>query len=160
MKTKAYPSQEIVKSLFDYHEGLLFWRERDKFENRDEVAGYTHKESGYVHVTWKGQTWKVHRLIWIWHHGDIPEDLTLDHINRVRNDNRIENLRLVTHSDNQVNKASAGVKGISYHKRDNRWQASIKVDNKRVHLGYFKTPEEAHAAFLKAELHFRGYNSD
>ncbi len=160
MKTKEYPSQAVIRDLFKYVDGQLYWQEIDVFKNRNATAGYTHKESGYVHITWCGQTWKAHRFVWIWHYGDIPEGLDIDHINRVRNDNRIENLRLVTHSDNQVNKAFDGVKGISYHKRDKKWQASIKFNNKRIHLGYFKTPEEAHEAFLAAELELRGYNSD
>jgi hypothetical protein len=62
------------------------------------------EEKGYIKGNLNKKTYREHRLVWIWHYGDIPENLQIDHINRIKTDNRIENLRLVTHSENNKNR--------------------------------------------------------
>ena len=83
----------------------------------------------------------------------------LDHINGVRNDNRIENLREATNTENQQNRKKAnvtnqfGLLGVS--KTRNRWRAEISINNRKIYVGIFATPEEAHVAYLakKREVH-------
>lgn len=77
----------------------------------------------------------------------------VDHKNRDRRDNRWENLRAATRSQNNANRvttASHGFKGATYNKRQGRWAAQTKFKGKPVYLGYYDTPEEAHAAYLAA----------
>jgi hypothetical protein len=73
----------------------------------------------------------------------------LDHINGIRNDNRIENLRSVTRSQNQWNRLTA--KGYSLNRLKNKYEAHIKFNNKRKFLGLFETEEEARNAYLAAK---------
>lgn len=90
----------------------------------------------------------AHHFAWYCIYGncDIEE---LDHINGVRNDNRICNLRNVTHQQNNFNRTKA--KGYNWYKTTNKWMAGIKINNKRIHLGYFNTEEEARNAYLEAK---------
>tara|TARA_R110000868_G_scaffold104681_1_gene288557 strand:+ start:141 stop:623 length:483 start_codon:yes stop_codon:yes gene_type:complete len=74
----------------------------------------------------------------------------VDHRDGVRSNNRIGNLRVVSHQENTWNHTHA--KGYSYYKRDNIWTAQIHVDGKKIHLGRFDTEDEAHQAYLAAKL--------
>lgn len=117
---------------------------------------------GYILVTVKGRSLFAHRVVWALMNGEWPQ-LDIDHINGVRTDNRPANLRQVTRSVNCQNKAKAlasnastGLLGANYHKSNGkRFRAQIWINGKNRHIGYFATPEEAHAAYLtaKAKLH-------
>ena len=72
--------------------------------------------NGYLIANFKKKMYKVHRLIWIYHNGNIDENLYIDHINRNSHDNRLENLRWTTSSQNALNKTSH--KGIIYNFSD------------------------------------------
>ena len=76
--------------------------------------------------------------------------IQVDHINGVRHDNRLENLRLVTHQQNQHNRTKAI--GYSWSKCHNKWQAQIKLNYRQIHLGYFELEKKAHEAYLEAKL--------
>jgi hypothetical protein len=73
----------------------------------------------------------------------------LDHINGVRNDNRISNLRNVNNQKNQWNQKKA--KGYSYHKKSKKWMACIRLNYKLIHLGSFNTEQEARNAYINAK---------
>jgi hypothetical protein len=89
----------------------------------------------------------LHQFIYYCVHKEIVEQI--DHINGVRDDNRIENLRAVTQSQNQRNRVNA--KGYCWHKQNKKWQSQIKIDGKTKSLGYFQTEQEAHQAYLDAK---------
>lgn len=96
---------------------------------------------GYHKIAIKGKTYKAHRLAWLYTHGKFPEE-AIDHINGIRDDNRIANLRAVTAQENQRNQKkyvhnTSGVVGVHWHKRHKKWNARIFADNKRIHLGSF-----------------------
>lgn len=88
----------------------------------------------------------MHRIIM-----NPPEDMVVDHINHNRHDNRRENLRVITKQQNHWNQS--GVKG--YRKKRNKFEVSIKVNNKNIYIGTFNTEKEAREAYLKTkqELH-------
>jgi len=95
--------------------------------------------AGYTHIFLTGQTYKAHRLAWLYVYGMWPNG-QIDHINHNRSDNRIANLRDVTCSVNHQNrnrhtKSKSGVLGVTWHARDRRWQAHIEVNGKAKHLG-------------------------
>jgi hypothetical protein len=73
----------------------------------------------------------------------------VDHINGIRHDNRLENLRLVTHQQNNFNRTKA--KGYGWNKRVRKWHAQIKIDGKQQFLGNFDSEEDAHNAYLEAK---------
>ena len=117
--------------------------------------------SGYCSVRFNSMMIYYHTIVWILSTGeDIPEGIQIDHINGNRIDNRVENMRLVTHRENNQNKEvhrEGQLFGCSFHKRDKKYMAQIQVGNKRVHLGCYATEEEAHNIYVSACKHIEEY---
>lgn len=128
--------------------------------NPGDVAG-TMKD-GYVQIIANQRIWRAHRLAWAIMTGELPaKGLEIDHINGVRNDNSWTNLRLVTRRQNNQNmglsrRNVSGVKGVSWNSRAGKWLANIKTKDRRVHLGYYSTVEEAAAARKAGEQAYHG----
>jgi hypothetical protein len=113
--------------------------------------------NGYFAISINNKTYQLHRIIAfcfgkleqieaINHTNDI------DHINGIRTDNRVENLRQVTNHQNQWNRTKA--KGYTWHKPTKKWKAQIQLNGKPIHLGLYDTEEEARNAYLRAkEIH-------
>jgi len=147
------------RELFEYRDGKLYWKISP---NNSVVVGQEVgwlSANGYRLVRVGGKNKRVHRVIWAYHYGEIEEGVFVDHINRDKLDNRIENLRLCNRSQNQGNSKlrkdnKLGFKGV--HTRGNKFRATIIKKRKMIHLGYFSTAEEAHAAYLKAAEEYFG----
>jgi hypothetical protein len=145
---------EELKEYFKYDNvtGKLFWNKRPS--NRvllgQEVGN--HNDQGYKVCRFKGKAIRVHRIVWALNKEELPSGF-IDHINGIRDDNRMENLRVVSHAQNLQNMKRA--KGYAFHKKNNKWTAQIAVDKQHKYLGSFDTEQEAHNAYLKAkqELH-------
>lgn len=111
---------------------------------------------GYKTVRLYGKSYKLHRLAWLYVYGKWPSG-DVDHINGVRSDNRICNLRDVSRRINLQNQRSAknnkstGLIGAYFDSRKNHYYARISMNNKSVHLGTFATAEEAHKAYVEAK---------
>lgn len=111
---------------------------------------------GYIQIRIDGKLYKAHRLAWLLATGDWPVG-DIDHINGVRTDNRIENLRDVSRKVNRQNirhgsvPNGSGHMGAIFHKKSGLFQARIRVDGKSRSLGYFKNPEDASAAYVAAK---------
>lgn len=121
------------------------------YSNRGNVKNYVNKNSeGYIFCKIqkdKKRFWvKAHQLAWYLSTGEVP--MVVDHINRVKNDNRLCNLRNITVQQNQFNR---GAKGCYWNKRDEIWLARIKLNGRIIHLGSFTNEEEAHQAYLEAK---------
>lgn len=122
---------------------------------KGSIAGTKHHK-GYIIIAIDGKTHRAHRLAWLYVYGKFPEKY-LDHINEVKDDNRIVNLRLATNQENQHNISNprvsntSGYVGVSWHKRYDKWIARIKINGKKKHLGYFDTAEQASKAYLEAK---------
>jgi len=145
-------TQTLIKELFFYEGGKLFNRtQRGNRIKIGEESGYLQAD-GYRRIRIDGKMYLSHRLIYIYHNGEIADGLHIDHIDRDKLNNNIENLRLVTIQENQFN---TDAKGYYFHKPSNKFMAHIKVHQKLINLGYFDTAEEARATYLKAksELH-------
>jgi hypothetical protein len=154
-KRIAIPPSEFLHELFEHRNNDLIWKvKRARNVKVGDVAGCLRKD-GYVVVSVGGWLYKAHRIIWVMHHGAIPDGLGVDHINNIKNDNRIENLRLSTKSQNQGNTKkhttnTSGYKGVCWHKKDKKWLAQIQHNGKNKYLGNFDNPEDAHAAYVAA----------
>jgi hypothetical protein len=141
--------------------GLLWTSNRQKVVWGSRVG--TLRKDGYRQVRIDGGQYREHRLVWLWHHGDVPEQL--DHINGVRDDNRIENLRPCNHSQNQYNTGphsdnTSGYRGVCFDKGKNRWKARMMVTidgvSTRHVIGMFNDPDEAAVAYNLEALRLFG----
>lgn len=166
MAKKPLPTPEELRQLLRYEPdtGKLFWRERQgvtpeikRWNTRysGNEAGRVNGE-GYRHVRVNGRDYKTHRIVWIWETGRWPVD-QIDHINRIKTDNRFCNLREVTNAENHQNRNivannTSGYTGVSYEK--GKWRANIKHMGKHHFLGYFGTAEEASRAYQEAKPMF------
>jgi hypothetical protein len=124
--------------------------------NADARAGGLDSNSGYRRIRINGKLHYEHRLVWLWRHGAMPTH-RIDHINNVRDDNRLSNLREATHVQNLANVGlsvnnTSGHKGVYWAKRDQRWRAQIGDNYKLVSLGGFVNLEDAAAAYRAAAL--------
>lgn len=118
-----------------------------------KVAGWTTR-FGYRAIEINGDRHYAHRLAFLAMTGRWPKD-EIDHVNLVKDDNRWDNLREATRSDNGANKAvrkdsSTGFKGVQYHKKAGRFAARITARGTVYNLGLFDTPEEASAIYAAA----------
>ena len=135
----------LLNELFEYKEGKLYNKVNRGRVKAGDVAGNldTSVGKGYWRVKLYGKSYYVHRLIYMMFHGHIPRNKQVDHINRDRSDNRLENLRLVTKNENMWNSEGKGVFKHTDEGRVKRYQAYLTYNNKRKNLGYFHTEEEA-----------------
>ena len=164
MKSKPHPSQERLHEVFEYCEDNIskpfLWKIRPSRSMKiGDLAGC--KDRKYYMVDLDGRSYRLHRLVWIYHYGDIPDKMLVDHIDGNRLNNHIENLRLATNSQNLRNSKissinTSGIKGVSWSKQMNKWTARIRVDGKRKFIGLFHTIEEAEAAIVAARNNLHG----
>ena len=144
-------SPEEIANTFQYKNGTVYWKcNRGTNIKAGTIAGSKKGNKGYVKIGYKGKTYKAHRIVWCLCHGEWPpKHLQIDHINHVRDDNRIENLRIVTPQGNQENNFGKG-----FSKVGKKWTARIVVNGKQKYLGRFDTPEKANAAYLEAKKQY------
>lgn len=113
--------------------------------------------NGYLKCCVNRKQYQMHRLAWLYVYGKFP-DKEIDHINGIKTDNRISNLRDVTPSENQHNKWKAqsnnksGLLGAFYVKREGRYMSYISCNKKRHYLGLFDTDQKAHEAYMEAKI--------
>lgn len=154
-----------LREVLDYDRdtGLFTWKFRDdrsrSWNSRyaGTRAGTLSKASGYRHISIDKALHYEHRLAWLYTANEWPAN-KIDHLNGIRTDNRIENLRDASDAINAQNQRKApasnkstGVMGVHLFKRTGRFQASITINKKPFHLGYFDTVEAAHEAYLSAK---------
>ena len=148
---------EELRSLFDYDSDLGVLRR--KFKTCHSKVGDTVGTidcAGYLKVSINKKFYYLHRLIWLYVTGSMPNHV-IDHINGNRSDNRISNLRDIDVASNIQNQKKANsankstrLLGVYQSDRDNP-TAKIKVDGKSIHLGTFKTKDDAHDAYIQAK---------
>lgn len=150
-------TRERLKEKLTYNKytGKFTWNTSENQVSIGVEAGTNLK--GYVHISVDGNKYLAHRLAWFYEFGELPAS-EIDHINRDKSDNRIENLREADRSLNVRNtpaRSKSGYKGIYWYKKYNKWRVAIKDK----HVGYFSCFKEALLARKKAEVLIYGdYN--
>ena len=149
-------TQARLKELLNYdpETGVFTWRVPRRGVRPNRNAGGVYPK-GYAFVSVDGKQYYAHRLAWFYVHGAWPPH-DIDHINRIRNDNRLVNLRLATRGQNLQNSSkksfcSSSIKGVHWTARERRWVARIHVNYKTICLGYFRDLEAAITARKDAE---------
>ncbi|MCO5355084.1 HNH endonuclease [Acidovorax kalamii] len=149
-----------VRALLSYdaNTGVFTWAVGFRGAFAGTVAGSL-TSNGYVRITIDDRSYMAHRLAWLHVFGVWPAQ-ELDHINQVKTDNRIANLREVTRSENQQNRKiqknnKSGYRGVSWEAGRGRWRAQIALEGKLRIIGRYRSEEEAYAAYCKAaeEMH-------
>ena len=129
-----------------------------KNNKTDKILKQGINNDGYhrlgLYVNRKQKPELIHRLVALAFIPNPENKPHTDHINNIKTDNNVNNLRWATRSENQHNhklsKANtSGVKGVSYDKRKTKWRAQIRLDGIKIHIGYFDTIEEAKQARIK-----------
>lgn len=161
---------DYAKECLEYHpvSGKLYWKNRPRehfqadhrwktFVNNcaGKEAG-NNKSTGYISIQIDGRRYMAHRLAWLIAHGRWPES-DIDHINGVRTDNRLINLRKASRTDNAKNRAvrndnTSGMTGVYWDKSVRKWKAEIWLNGKRKNIGRFLTYEDAAAKRKEAEV--------
>lgn len=150
------PTIERIKELFSYD---------PETGDVSRLCDYGRGREGFVFTTWisikvDGFNVRLTHIIWVLHYGEWPPDgYWVDHKDGIKAHNRIGNLRLATPTQNQQNKAGYGsyAKGVTWRNRKEKpFQAKIRVNGDRIHLGSFATEEEAAEAYRQAAKEHHG----
>lgn len=151
---------ELMEKHFSYSNGNLFWKVPSTRSVKVGQKAGSLDSHGYLRVVLFGKRMFVHRIIWVLKTGkQLSSNIEIDHINNNPLDNRFENLRLATRSENQQNKLisknnSSGVKGVSWDKLRKKWQAHSNLNGRKIGLGRFSNIADAE----KAVMNFRTKN--
>jgi hypothetical protein len=132
-------NKELLHSLFDYQDGELYWKVSKGNKKAGMIAGVG-RADGYKRIGINGVQYLTHRLVFLFHHGYLPK--MLDHIDGNPSNNVIENLREVNDLQNSQNTKirkdnTSGVKGVYWHKENNKWIVKIKVDKQTRYFGSY-----------------------
>lgn len=145
-------TQEELKNQFHYnpYTGIFIRKKLGKKTG-------SKNNCGYININVNNKTYSAHRLAWLYVHGDWPKNI--DHVNHIRHDNRLVNLRNVTHKENRRNSSlistnKSGVNGVHWNKNTNKWIACIFMRNgeniESIHLGSHLDKFEAICARMSA----------
>lgn len=148
--------RELISLLeYDKETGVFTWKASNS--NRianGKVAGSVN-DKGYLDIRVNNKLYRAHRLAWMYEYGEMPRGV-IDHINGVRTDNRIVNLRDVNQIINGLNRhvdviSSSGCRGVTWCHATKKWRAKIQIDGKSKHLGRFDIISDAADAYQKAK---------
>jgi hypothetical protein len=147
MTTKIL-TQDRLKELLQYDAdtGVFTWLNPTSNRIQRGSICNCHDKHGYIVIRLDSRLYKSHQLAWLYIYGVFSKEL--DHINQIRDDNRLVNLREATRSEQMHNAGmlknnTSGVKGVSWHKASKKWHARLWIDGKCHSLGYFDTVESA-----------------
>ncbi len=152
--TKDYENDLRKYLKYNPETGIITWKKKPGTRaHRGDEAGSIHRFSGYRRIGFKGKTIYFHRLAWFLFYGAWPRR-GIDHKNGIKDDNRIGNLRDVTHQENCQNQEphrNGRLVGATLYKdcKTNPWRSRIWVGGRRKHIGYFPTEKQAHEAYQK-----------
>lgn len=155
-------SQQFIQEILEYNPvtGEFFWKiDVSQRCRKGTPTGLPRSNGAYSTIMIDGINYAAHRIAWLHYYGKWPSKF-LDHKDRIKSNNRIENLREASNSQNKCNMGkrvdnTSGYKGVYPNRKSNNYRACICINGNKISLGSFDTAEEAHAAYCKAasELH-------
>lgn len=147
-------TQNELKSLFYYeHEtGNFICKKASGRLKVGDICGNKNHD-GYMRIRINYKHYASHRLIWLYVYGEFPKN-EIDHINGIKHDNRLCNLREATRSQNSLNRAitkrnTSKFKGVTFNKKTNKWQSQASFNNKYYYLGSFEKKEDAYNKYCE-----------
>ncbi len=148
---------------YDPKTGIFTWL---KSTNKRIVVGRAAGaiSLGYTLISIENCIYRAHRLAWLYVYGVWPNK-DIDHINRIRSDNRIENLREATKFENarnigKMSTNTSGLKGVTWDKDRNKWKSHARVNGKTFNLGRFDSKQDASKAYEKFVIeNYGGFHS-
>ncbi len=153
-------TQSELKDILHYDQdtGVFTWINPKRKLVINCVAGTTFE--GYIIIKINNKQYRAHRLAWLYVYGKFPSNL-IDHINGIRNDNRLCNLRECTNQQNLFNRKNesnntSGFKGVYWETARQIWKVCIVVNNKHIYLGRFKEKQEAINSYLTSAKKYHG----
>lgn len=161
-------SVDRLRFLLDYNKdtGMFVWKNDPKMTLKTKVgkvAGSVNNR-GYWRIQIDRKTYQAHRLAWMYMHGKFP-DGQIDHINRIKTDNRISNLRECTNAENAQNRPiqknnKSGFIGVFWRDLDKKWVAQIKINGKPIRIGLFDNKIDAHNAYKLEKKKVHTFNPE
>ena len=147
-------TQKILLDLFDYKDGILINKKTKK------EAGTLHDQRGYKKVMINTIRYFTHKIVFFYHYGYMPN--TIDHIDRNPSNNKIENLREVTRSQNQINRNlfknnKSGYRNVIWNKKDCKWRVHLRINNKQMYFGSYYDID--YAKFIAKNMRYKYYNN-
>ena len=152
-------TQELVQSLFEYKDGELYRKVKTNRNIKIGDKAGSLRDDGYSHTMINGKLYKNHRIIFLCHHGYLPQ--FIDHIDGNPSNNRIENLREATLTQNQYNSKTpynntSGIKGVSWHKKHEKWEVTLQINGKSKYFGIYENIELAELVAIEARNKYHG----
>lgn len=159
MALKQILTQARLKEILNYdpETGVFTWKVRlGSRANAGNVAGHAHN-GGYRAIRLDGKAYLSHRLVFLYVSGEWPDEV--DHINHIRADNRLVNLRMSCRGENGKNysisqRNKSGLTGVARYKITGKWYAQIRAGEERIYLGTYSSFFDAVAARKSAELKY------
>ena len=168
-KNLPLPPLEELKECLDYNPdtGVIIWKKKTGINSPIKIgqeAGWDKVKTetlSYRVIRFNHTLYKAHRLAYYMHHGTDPRNTDIDHEDGNGLNNKINNLRVATRSENGRNRKlqknnTSGATGVTWHKVRKRWVAAIKVNGKQIHLGVYINKEDAIQARKEAEKKYFG----
>jgi hypothetical protein len=152
-------TQQQVLDTFEYREGKLYWKYVKSIRIKAGDEAGREDGQGYRTVRFNYKMYRTHHLIYLMFHGVLPT--LIDHINNDRLDNRIENLRIATDSQNNCNKGiqannTSGSKNVKWHERIKKYEVSVQINKQRKYIGVFEDLEFAELVAIEARNKYHG----
>lgn len=146
-------TQAEVCSALEYKDGNLYWK------NSGVQVGGCVNGKGYKKMGFKNKSYLVHRIVYLMFHGVLPK--IVDHVDNNKTNNKIENLRPASPSQNLWNASlrsinTSGCKGVSWHKKAKKWQVKLSVGRVLKHFGYFDDLDLADLVATEARVKYHG----
>ena len=150
---KTLTALKLAEEALEYRDGILYWKVKPSInKNIWDAAGCINGD-GYLQTSFKNRRFLNHRLIFLMHNRYLPQ--FIDHIDGDRLNNKIDNLREATASQNSHNSKvrvnnKSGIKGVYFHKKTGKWAAGIRCKGKHIHIGLYEELKEAGIAVQSA----------
>lgn len=153
--TKTKLTQELVRALFEYRAGALYWRARASANvHAGDLAGFV-QGNGYKGVVINRKIYSLHRIIFLYHYGRLPK--IVDHVDGNILNNDVTNLRAATVAANGANRRvgrnnTSGVKNVSWHKAIKKWDVRVQKAGVSHYIGSYETLDDAAHAAAQARI--------